>query len=228
VSLYFDTLIDISDANSASLEFWTKWSIEKNWDFGQVQASYDGTNWTSLEGIYTSTGSGNDGGVQPLGTPGYDGKQTTWIKEQVNLNAFIGENPFYLRFNLKSDSYVNDDGWYIDDISIVVYRDSIISSIEPQKLTVNKFELYQNSPNPFNPTTQIRFGLANAGVVEIKIFDSLGKEVRTLLNHTKPAGQHVLLWNGKNNNGELAASGVYFYTMKSGDFMSGKKLLLLR
>jgi carboxypeptidase T len=228
VSLYFDTPINISDVNSASLEFWSKWAIEKGWDFGQVQASYDGTNWTSLEGNFTSTGSGNNGGVQPLGTPGYDGKQTTWIKEQVNLNAFIGENPFYLRFNLKSDSYVTDDGWYFDDISIVVYKDSIISSIEPKKLIVNKFELYQNSPNPFNPTTQIRFGLAKAGVVEIKIFDSLGKEVRTLLNQTKSAGQHVLLWNGKNNDGHLVSSGVYFYTMKSGDFMSSKKLLLLR
>ncbi|KAA3610051.1 MAG: T9SS C-terminal target domain-containing protein [Calditrichaeota bacterium] len=228
ISLYNDTPIDIQNVNSAYLEFWSKWDIEKGWDFGQVQASVDGVTWTSLSGKYTTSGSGNQGGVQPLDAPGYDGNQSTWVKEQVSLEPFVGGSPFYLRFNLKSDGYVTADGWFIDDISVIVYRDSVLSAIEPKPISANRFELFQNFPNPFNPTTQIRFGLAKAANVEIKIFDSLGKEVRTLINQSKPAGNHVLLWNGKNNEGRLVASGSYFYIMKSGDFKSGKKLLLLR
>ncbi len=74
-----------------------------------------------------------------------------------------------------------------------------------------EFSLAQNFPNPFNPATAIRFALPRQGKVVLQIFNTRGEQVRTLLSEIKPAGEHTVLWNGKNNRGDVAASGIYFY-----------------
>ncbi|MGY8788290.1 MAG: T9SS type A sorting domain-containing protein [Fidelibacterota bacterium] len=89
------------------------------------------------------------------------------------------------------------------------------------------FRLYQNHPNPFNPSTQIRYQLSISGHVKIAIYNTMGKIVKTLANEYQTAGFRSVNWDGKNNNKQTVSSGVYFYSIQSGEFSSTKKMILL-
>lgn len=91
-----------------------------------------------------------------------------------------------------------------------------------------EFALLQNYPNPFNPETNIRFALPEAVSVELMIFDLAGREVRRLIDRTMAEGFHQALWDGKDNAGNHAPSGVYLYQLTAGDFREQKKLTLVR
>jgi parallel beta-helix repeat protein len=90
------------------------------------------------------------------------------------------------------------------------------------------YGLSQNYPNTFNPSTQIAYQLPQAGHVSLKIYNIKGELVRTLVNKYKEAGYHTVIWDGKNENGEEVASGVYFYRMVSNDFKATKKMIMLK
>jgi hypothetical protein len=85
------------------------------------------------------------------------------------------------------------------------------------------FSLYQNFPNPFNPTTQIRFDLAKSGLVKLNVYDISGKLVSTLINSTYSAGKYSTEFDAKN-----FASGIYFYKLETPDFTSIKKMILVK
>jgi len=91
-----------------------------------------------------------------------------------------------------------------------------------------KFELMQSYPNPFNPETEIRFQLPHASHVVMKIFNTLGEEIRTLLDAEYEAGYHQIRWDGRDKNGHLVASGVYLYQLKAGEFVQTRKLTLVK
>jgi hypothetical protein len=94
------------------------------------------------------------------------------------------------------------------------------------------YTLDQNYPNPFNPSTQIRFSLPVASGVHLTVYNVLGQEISTLMNGVVPAGQHVVVWDGRNNAGAPVSSGVYFYRLQansgSATFSSVRKMLLLK
>ncbi len=90
------------------------------------------------------------------------------------------------------------------------------------------FILSQNFPNPFNPETAIRFGLPKDERVQLQIIDLLGREVRKLADRDFSAGYHTLVWNGKDNAGNVVPSGVYIYQIVAGAFQEHKKLVLVR
>jgi hypothetical protein len=85
-----------------------------------------------------------------------------------------------------------------------------------------------NYPNPFNPTTMIKFGLHEDQAVSLTIYNVKGEKVRTLVNGELEAGYHSVLWNGRDDNGKTASSGVYFYKMKAGKYISTKKMILMK
>ena len=85
------------------------------------------------------------------------------------------------------------------------------------------FGLGQNFPNPFNPSTTIRYALPKAGLVTLRIFDLLGNEVELLVNAKQPAGEYRIEWHPRN-----LPSGVYLYRLQTRDFLAVKKLVLLR
>jgi hypothetical protein len=106
--------INLSDAISASVEFMARWDVETSWDYVQFMISIDnGSSWTPLAGNYTSTGGSN----QDLGKPLYHGTQLQWIKESINLNAYLGQLVQF-RFRLISDGSVQRDGFYFDDFTV--------------------------------------------------------------------------------------------------------------
>ncbi|MBK6536960.1 MAG: T9SS type A sorting domain-containing protein [Ignavibacteria bacterium] len=86
------------------------------------------------------------------------------------------------------------------------------------------FELKQNYPNPFNPSTKINFSIPKASNVSLKIYDALGKEIYTLVNEFKAAGNYSYEFNVPSD----ITSGVYFYTLSSENFTSTKKLTLVK
>jgi len=87
----------------------------------------------------------------------------------------------------------------------------------------NEFALSQNYPNPFNPTTKIHFQVPKTGLVTLKVYDVLGREVTTLLNEVKQPGTYEIEWNAS-----ALASGIYFYQLQSGSFTDVKKMILIR
>jgi FlgD Ig-like domain len=89
-------------------------------------------------------------------------------------------------------------------------------------------QLLQNSPNPFNPSTSIKFYIPNNSDVSIKIYDVLGREVTTLVNQQTTAGYHIVYWNGKDSRGEDVSSGIYLYRLTAGSFSQTKKMNLLK
>lgn len=94
-----------------------------------------------------------------------------------------------------------------------------------EDLTPAVYSLAQNYPNPFNPTTVIKYSIAEAGMVELKIYNMLGQEVETLVNEMKNAGQYEVKFNAAGLN---LSSGVYIYRIKSGGFVQTKKLMLIK
>lgn len=90
------------------------------------------------------------------------------------------------------------------------------------------FELSQNFPNPFNPSTSIEFALPRAGDVNIKIYNILGEEVKTLVSEHLAAGYKSVDWDGRGSNGLPVASGIYLYRIQAGDFTDTKKMVLLK
>jgi len=90
------------------------------------------------------------------------------------------------------------------------------------------FALFQNYPNPFNPETSIRYQLPQPSWVRLKIFDLLGREVKTLVNSKKRTGYYEVVWDGRDNQGREVSSGIYIGTLKAGDFTTSIKMLLMK
>ena len=127
------------------------------------------------------------------------------------IYSYIDKNIISGKYNYRL-KMVDQNGSY--KYSEIVYIEAAIPT---------KFELSDAFPNPWNPTTTIRYQLPTNSLVTIKIFDALGKEITTLVNEIKPAGNYSLILNSKN-----LSSGVYYYQMIAGNFIETKKIILLK
>ena len=92
----------------------------------------------------------------------------------------------------------------------------------------DRFTTHPNFPNPFNPTTQIRYDLPEEQNVTITIYDVMGRNIRNLINSNQTAGYHSIHWDAKNDIGEGVAAGMYIYTIQAGEFRATKKMVLLK
>jgi photosystem II stability/assembly factor-like uncharacterized protein len=101
--------------------------------------------------------------------------------------------------------------------------EKIITDVNQNNSVPTSFTLSQNYPNPFNPSTKIKYQIANSGRVTLKIYDLLGREVSTLVNETKPAGNYEVKFDGSS-----LTSGVYFYRMQCNSFIETKKFILMK
>ena len=99
---------------------------------------------------------------------------------------------------------------------------------ELSTLLPSRFDLAQNSPNPFNPTTTIRFDLAHSGNIKLKVYNTLGQEVTTLASGFYLTGKYALDWNGRDRSGKQVSSGVYIYRLEMESFRKSRKMLLVK
>lgn len=143
-------------------------------------------------------------------------------KEPFTMFQNNGTNPngsYILRI---SDNAAGDTGslrsWTLKiDYDVITGVNNNITSIP------NAFSLGQNYPNPFNPATKIAYTIPSNGLVTLKLYNILGKEVATLVNEVKSAGKYDVTFNGSS-----LSSGVYFYRLESGNFVDTKKMFLLK
>ena len=90
------------------------------------------------------------------------------------------------------------------------------------------FALKQNYPNPFNPSTLIAYSIPRRSFVELAVFNLLGERVATLESAMRGAGEHSVVWDGRDDSGESVASGVYLYRLTAGGQAASRKMLLLK
>jgi len=103
-----------------------------------------------------------------------------------------------------------------------------VTKIPESKILPKSFTLEQNYPNPFNASTTIPFYIERAGKVELTIFNTLGQKVKTLFSGNLATGDHFIVWDGNDGDGNLVASGVYIYRLKSNGSTETRKMVLLK
>ena len=190
------------------LFFW-HWYIMESGEQGRVQISVNDGPWQSVPGF---------------GGP-YNGSNTSWSQSYVPLSAFV-DYTIRIGFYFTSDYPYSASGWYIDDVRI---EGIIITGVEEnQNIFTDKYILSQNYPNPFNPETTISFSIPQNGKVDISIYNIKGQKIKTLADGNLRIGHHKVIWNGKNENGKLVSSGIYFYKMETDKFSEIKKCILMK
>ena len=147
------------------------------------------------------------------------------------------EDHFYTNNSVQRDLPETEPGEYTIRISATDGQNISAVDVEPFSILeedptgiyteFNKkpteYALYKNYPNPFNPSTSIKYSVPENQKVVLKIFDLLGRELSTLVDEEKPAGNYVVEFTGNN-----LSSGIYFYRMQAGEFIETKKLMLLK
>ena len=170
------------------------------------------------------------GGDTALTYPAVGGVEKVAAIASANVNSYARTvKTMWFGFSF---SYIRDDemGWPLDrfeiayDAFIWLGNDAWMGTDETPKA----YRLAQNFPNPFNPTTTIKFDMKAKGLVRIRLYNVAGQLVRTLVDEVKDAGGYTIGWDGKNNRGSAVASGIYFYKMETAGFSATKKLVLLR
>ena len=211
-SLQLKMPLDLATADSAVLYFGTKYKLQPARAFGYVEVSVDnGNTWVQIGSEIA-------------------GARNSWGEKEYSLTEYAGLDSMFLRFRLQTDPSGGDrfDGWLIDDVRVVEKASSGVISNNFANSIPTEFQLSQNFPNPFNPETSISYQLSAPGKVTVKIYNTMGQMVRTLVNANKPAGNYKVTWNGKDNNGFAVSSGIYFYQMRAKDFVQTRKMLFLK
>ncbi|MCI0330161.1 MAG: T9SS type A sorting domain-containing protein [candidate division Zixibacteria bacterium] len=108
------------------------------------------------------------------------------------------------------------------DITIIEGAPKVVASVP------KNFVLGQNFPNPFNPSTQIDYALPEAVPVELKVYNLLGQEVKTLVNHEQAAGDHRVVWDGTDASGNGVSSGIYFYKLTTPASVATKRMMFVK
>jgi predicted outer membrane repeat protein len=156
------------------------------------------------------------------------------IADQAAENGNISSDPLFCNplqgdFGISSISPCNpennDCGVLIGayDVSCQTTDIEIDDDNLPQHYT-----LMQNYPNPFNPKTIIGFSLPRTSDVSLEVFNLLGQRVIELIDQSMSPGYHTVVWNGKNDQGRMVSSGVYYYRLRAGEFTESRKMLLLK
>jgi hypothetical protein len=123
--------------------------------------------------------------------------------------------------------FCGDDG-NIYWVSIDAIHDLIPAGFEIQKTLPVGLHLFQNYPNPFNPSTKISYRLSVSGNASLIIFDMLGRRIRTLVHSLESAGEHSMVWDGRDDSNQSVGSGMYFYGLQTDEMSFRRKMLLIR
>jgi hypothetical protein len=160
----------------------------------------------------------------------YRGSESGFKPSLANLVATIStaDSSVNLGAPLDSSYYlvgaVDTDG-YASGFSSEVFQDRATAAGE---WVTYRTQLYQNVPNPFNPSTTIRFELREQADVSLIVYDVAGRSVKRLSNGTRTRGVHTVSWDGTNDAGEHVSSGIYFYRLDAGSYVQTRKMLLLK
>ena len=195
---------DLSTYQSAYLKFWTGSFLREN-DIGTVEISSNASNW---QPIYTMTG------------------MNVYDTVIVDVTDYL-DSGVYLRFHIVTDASGVSSGWYIDDIHLLVDTSIVLASNNGVGLPLD-FNLSQNFPNPFNPSTAIRFSIPEENMVTIEIFDMLGRLIDVIYSQKTQPGDHIVHWDATDSQHNPVSTGVYFYRIQSANYSQTRKMLYLK
>jgi len=192
------------------------------WDYVVVEGTNDGINWIPLADGYDARYDPDWLNAYNSSTPGNSSMYRT---HQFDLlNTFSAGEQILVRFRLYADGFVTGWGWAIDNLEIQQGATGIAENDGlPQS-----FALFQNYPNPFNPSTTIRYQLPEGSKVELTIYNSLGQQIRTLVEEDQQAGVKSAVWDGRDKFGKAVASGIYLFRIRAANFVQSKKMILLK
>jgi len=166
-----------------------------------------------------------------------EGDDFTWLTVSPYKGTAVAIGNLNDSISVQIGVYGTDDNFTIAE-DIVVASDNteltvqigvgVEVAIDESGLTPFEFALHQNYPNPFNPETNIQFDVAENSDVNVSIFNIMGQKVATLVNGNMDAGIYHIKWNGLSDKGIALPSGMYFYEMKSLEYQSVKKLVLVK
>jgi len=199
--------------------------------FGEIQKTTDGGNtWQNQTGVFppdwlysvsfldenTGWSVGFDGKVQKTEDGG-----ATWTLQTSGTP-----------YQLNSVYFVDDlHGWAVGENGTIIKYALGITSVGGNQIVYEKpsdFMLFDNYPNPFNPSTTIQYEIPKTARVVLIIYDMLGREVKTLVNRVQSPGQKSVIWDGTDQSGNLVSSGIYLYQLQSGEFTESKKMILMK
>jgi len=180
-----------------------------------------GTTWTAM----TSIGTGNISGITYNGSAWFMTRQATPINISTNNGANWSVSytaPAGSNYHI-SKARTGSNIWAVRSNGGIAKYGTALGITPVYSETVKNYSLSQNYPNPFNPTTNIKFAIPTSGLVSLKVYNMLGKEVATLVSSNLSAGTYTYDFNASN-----LASGVYFYKLETANFSEVKKMSLIK
>lgn len=191
--------------------------------------------YASLKGYYKFQPVGGDilaiaismiknGSVIGIADVNFQDAKSSYTQFNVNINYGVDETPdtcvivFTISPSLSNDSLHVGSTLFVDKLSL-----STVTAVNENKKVPFNYSLYQNYPNPFNPTTTIRYQLPKPGFVTLKIYDVLGKNVKTLVSKEQQSGMYRVMFDASK-----LASGVYYFRLHVNHFTKVKKMLVLK
>ncbi len=204
------TSLDLTGYNRATLSWWEIYSTESGWDYCYPEISLNGG------GTWDSTF-----------IPKYSGSNGSWTQRSADLTSILpSASNFKFRFRLRSDSYIVDDGWYLDDVLLTGYVPAGVSG-QPALPGAGRPSL-SCWPNPASSKVHLRYSVPSEGRFSLEVYDVAGRLVAALEEGRRSAGEHWSTWNLQDSNGRPAANGTYLFCLKVGGESSFTKVLLVR
>jgi len=217
--------IDPTSVNSAICpwvaENQDEWLITPSFALGNGSASIEfyagySTQWLSAAtlNLHISTNGGTN--WTQLWSAENDGQAWSWRNRIIDITAYANKQNLKLAWQ-----YVGNDGDIVglDGVKLL----GVATDVDDENIVITDYMLSQNYPNPFNPATTIEYAVPKISKTTLKIYDILGGEITTLVNEEKHAGIYQIDWDASD-----LSSGIYFYQLKSGDFIQTRKMLLLK
>lgn len=121
-----------------------------------------------------------------------------------------------------------DPGGWFGKIIVKIVNDAASTTISENPVVPNESFLQQNYPNPFYPETTIEYSVQQSSQVELNIYNNMGQLVKNLVNDYKTTGEYSVVWDCKDNLGQAMPSGNYLYQIRVGEFISSKKMILIK
>lgn len=199
-----------------------EWLVTPSFNLGSGSASIEfyagySTQWLSSATLKLNISNNGGSSWIQLWSADNDGQGWIWRNKSIDLTSYSNQQGLKLAWQ-----YVGNDGDLIalDGIKLLGYT---TTDVEDEEAVVSKFELSQNFPNPFNPSTIIKYSIPEASKVSLTIFNLLGEAVSTLVNESKSAGNYTVEFNAAD-----LSSGVYLYKLQAGSFVQTHKMILLK
>jgi len=163
--------------------------------------------------------------------------QAQWTADGIAISSaannqerpFVVSQPNQAAVLVWSDYRANGGNTYTELYAQYVSKGGALSGVRENATSVpHEYQLQQNFPNPFNPSTEIQFQLPDRAQVRLVVYNTLGQQVKELVNNELNAGSFTATWDGKNDSGEYATSGVYLYRLVAANYSVTKKMVLMK